>query len=91
MYQIARKTYLARNLKRMRKLFPNEFKFFPRTWIWPGEANELRQYIQNKHALRVKAKNDTRRLNDPRNERAPNSDNTSSLANKSTDAELVQQ
>jgi len=48
MYQISRKTFLARNLKRMRKMFPDEFQFFPRTWCWPVEASELRQYLQSK-------------------------------------------
>ena len=43
MYQIARKTYLAKNLKRMNKLFPNEFEFMPRTWCLPLEMNELQK------------------------------------------------
>ena len=40
-YQIARKTYLAKNLKRMQKIYPNDFAFFPRTWIIPNEMNDL--------------------------------------------------
>lgn len=44
MYQITRKTYLARNLKRLQKLFPLEYDFFPKTWVLPNEANDLRSY-----------------------------------------------
>jgi hypothetical protein len=72
MYQIARKTFLAKNLKRMRKLFPNEFKFFPRSWVWPNEAVELKAYISNRNnkSRQTKAIADTgRRLLSPRLER----------------------
>jgi hypothetical protein len=41
MYQITRKTYLARNLKKMQKLFPDDFDFFPRSWCLPSEMSEL--------------------------------------------------
>lgn len=37
MYQLSRKNYLGRNLMRMRKHFPEEYKFFPPTWILPAE------------------------------------------------------
>jgi len=43
MYQIARKTCLAKNLKRLAKLYPDQFDFSPRTWNLPQEYNELRQ------------------------------------------------
>jgi len=29
MFVLARKNYLAKNLKKMKKQFPEEFKFFP--------------------------------------------------------------
>lgn len=35
MYQIARKNYLARNLNKMQKQFPGDYKFFPKTWLLP--------------------------------------------------------
>ena len=35
MYQIARKNYLARNLIKMQKQFPNDYQFFPKTWLLP--------------------------------------------------------
>lgn len=42
MFQITRKTYFARNLKRLQKLFPLEFDFIPRTWILPNEISDLK-------------------------------------------------
>lgn len=42
MYNIARKNYLARNLKKMKKQFPNDYKFFPKTWLLPYELPELK-------------------------------------------------
>lgn len=42
MFNIARKNYLARNLKKMKKQFPNEYKFFPKTWLLPYEMQELK-------------------------------------------------
>ncbi len=41
-YHIARKTLLAKNLKRLQKSYPNEFNFFPRSWILPKEINDLK-------------------------------------------------
>ena len=45
MFQIARKNYLARNLKKMKRQFPKEYKFFPKTWLLPYEMSELKNYI----------------------------------------------
>ena len=42
MFQIARKTFLAKNLKRLQRLYPMEFNFFPRTWCLPNDLNDLR-------------------------------------------------
>mmetsp|Transcript_43854 Transcript_43854/g.42362 ORF Transcript_43854/g.42362 Transcript_43854/m.42362 type:complete len:118 (-) Transcript_43854:1291-1644(-) len=42
MYLIARKTFLGKNLKKIQKLLPEEYNFFPKTWILPVEINELR-------------------------------------------------
>jgi tubulin polyglutamylase TTLL6/13 len=46
MWNITRKTFLAKNLKRFAKLFPLEYDFFPLTWILPQEHAELRQHIE---------------------------------------------
>ncbi|KAL4501611.1 hypothetical protein ABPG72_018662 [Tetrahymena utriculariae] len=42
MFVLARKNHLARNLKKMKKQFPDHYKFFPQTWLLPAEYNELR-------------------------------------------------
>ena len=47
MYLIARKTFLGKNLKKLAKLIPEDYSFFPRTWILPQEINDLRYYTQN--------------------------------------------
>ena len=47
MYLIARKTFLGKNLKKLAKLFPDDYQFFPRTWVLPQESNDLRYFTQN--------------------------------------------
>ena len=44
MYQIARKNYLARNLNKMQKQFPDDYKFFPKTWLLPHQLEDLKAY-----------------------------------------------
>jgi len=39
---ITRKNNLGRNLLRMRKQFPKEYKFFPDTWILPTDLNDFK-------------------------------------------------
>lgn len=46
MYSLSRKNYLGRNLVRMRKGFPEEYSFFPLTWMLPSEYGELRAYFE---------------------------------------------
>jgi len=46
MYHVTRKTFLARNLKRLYKLFPLEFNFAPKTWVLPNEICDLRNYAE---------------------------------------------
>ena len=41
MLSIARKAQLAINLQRLRAVFPNEFNFFPDTWILPQDTKEF--------------------------------------------------
>ena len=36
MYTLSRKNYLARNLIKMSKKFPNDYSFFPKTWVLPS-------------------------------------------------------
>ena len=48
MYNLARKNLLGRGLMRMRKKFPEEFNFFPMTWMLPVEYHELKAYFESK-------------------------------------------
>ena len=41
MYEIARKRSLGRNLMKMMKLFPNDYNFFPKTYLLPSEKNDF--------------------------------------------------
>lgn len=43
MYSLARKNHLGKNLNKMQKQFPEEFDFFPRTWMLPSEYNDFKQ------------------------------------------------
>jgi hypothetical protein len=42
MYAIARKNLLARNLLAMQKFEPEEFQFFPQTWLIPGDLKAFK-------------------------------------------------
>lgn len=48
MYSLARKNHLGRNLMRMRKNFPEHFKFFPPTWLLPAEYSDFRAQFSKK-------------------------------------------
>lgn len=37
MFSLARKNHLGRNLMKMKKQFPIQYKFFPQTWLLPAE------------------------------------------------------
>ncbi|NWW91629.1 TTL13 polyglutamylase, partial [Rhynochetos jubatus] len=41
MMEICRKDLLARNLNRMRRLFPEEYHIFPRTWCLPADYGDF--------------------------------------------------
>jgi tubulin polyglutamylase TTLL6/13 len=38
---IARKNTLAINLNKFSKAFPDEYNFFPKTWLYPSEFHEI--------------------------------------------------
>lgn len=42
MYLLSRKNFLALNLKKLEKIFPNDYSFFPKTWIFPCDLSELK-------------------------------------------------
>ena len=44
MHQMARKSSLGRALNRMRRIFPDEFGFFPQTWMLPAQYDEFKAH-----------------------------------------------
>ena len=48
MYALARKNHLARNLGKMQKQFPEDFKFFPQTYLLPSEYSDFRTLFKDK-------------------------------------------
>jgi tubulin polyglutamylase TTLL6/13 len=48
MYLISRKNYLAFNLGKLRKLFPDAYNFFPKTWVVPCDLSDLKFFMQSK-------------------------------------------
>lgn len=54
MYSISRKNYLAMNLSKLKKKFPDDYNFFPKTWLFPCDLNEIRSFIQsNKNVILI--------------------------------------
>lgn len=47
MYAISRKNYLALNLNKLKKLFHEDFNFFPKTWVAPIDTFDLKLYLSN--------------------------------------------
>lgn len=48
MYLISRKNYLAFNLGKLKKIFPENYNFFPRTWVVPCDMGDLKAFMQSK-------------------------------------------
>ena len=46
MYALARKDHLARTLKKMQMRFPNDYTFFPQTWLLPAEYGDFRKQFE---------------------------------------------
>ncbi|KAI4894664.1 hypothetical protein NFI96_013505 [Prochilodus magdalenae] len=59
MSEICRKDMLARNLNRMLKLFPKEYKIFPKTWCLPADYSDLQAYSRTKKHKTYICKPDT--------------------------------
>ena len=51
MYQIWRKNLLAKNIKKMERMYPGEYKFTPKTWQLPYEYNDLKSYVTEKRIV----------------------------------------
>ena len=47
MYALARKDHLARNLGRMYKRYPDEYKFFPQTWLLPADFGDFKKQFKD--------------------------------------------
>ncbi|SBT34050.1 tubulin--tyrosine ligase, putative [Plasmodium ovale wallikeri] len=57
---ITRKDELCKNLKKMKKNFPQSYNFFPLTWILPNEISDFKNYFKKKSGSKtyiVKLKN----------------------------------
>ena len=50
MHTLARKNLLARNLQAMQRKCPEEYDFFPPTWILPQDAKDFKIQFNNKSA-----------------------------------------
>ncbi len=47
MPNIARKNRMGQNLNRMLKMFPQEYGYFPRTWVLPQELSDFKTQFDN--------------------------------------------
>lgn len=52
MYNIARKNTLSIHLKRFQKEFPDQYNFFPATWLYPQDLHEISEYNNKRLAKR---------------------------------------
>lgn len=43
MYALARKNCLAKNLQAMEKYFPQDYHFFPNTWVLPSDIKTFKE------------------------------------------------
>lgn len=50
MSALSHKHNLARNLKKMQKLYESHFEFFPPTWILPADSSDLKSQFNSKKA-----------------------------------------
>ena len=50
MCALSHKHNLSRNLRKMQKIYENQYDFFPRTWILPENSTELKQQFNIKRA-----------------------------------------
>jgi tubulin polyglutamylase TTLL6/13 len=48
MYNICRKSTLGMHLNRFQKEYPDHYKFFPQTWMYPAEFHDIQEYAKKK-------------------------------------------
>lgn len=49
-YFLARKNFLAKNLAQMQKHMPDQYNFFPQTWIIPNDIASFKMQFNEKRA-----------------------------------------
>ena len=54
MHGICKKHYLAWNLNKMQKIFPQEYSFYPKTWVLPGDYSDLKLHADRRRTFIVK-------------------------------------
>lgn len=54
MYSITRKSNLAWSLNKLRKLFPKDYNFYPRTWVLPGDLPDFKTHFGKKKVFILK-------------------------------------
>ena len=54
MHGICKKHYLAWNLNKMQKIFPQEYNFYPKTWVLPGDYSNLKLHADRQRTFIVK-------------------------------------
>ncbi|KAM9837877.1 tubulin polyglutamylase ttll6 [Aulostomus maculatus] len=59
MIEICRKDLLARNMNRMRKLFPKDYNIFPQTWCLPADYSDFQTFTRAKKYKTYICKPDT--------------------------------
>lgn len=50
---ITRKNSLAMNLRKMSKIFPEDYDFYPKTWLLPSEYSDLKNQLSKKQIKAV--------------------------------------
>ena len=48
MYIISRKSNLSRLIKKLNKFFPDEYNFYPKSWVTPVDMHDLREFVASK-------------------------------------------
>ncbi|CAG9327848.1 unnamed protein product [Blepharisma stoltei] len=54
MHAIHKKNYLAWNLNRMQKLLPDDYSFYPKTWVLPGDYPDFKSQFNKKKIFIIK-------------------------------------
>ena len=54
MFEISRKNFLAKNLNKFREAFPEDYDFYPKTWILPQDFSSFKSTLTDNTTLIVK-------------------------------------